>query len=135
MSRSIFLFTILALTCATVTAQLKKDQFLKPQPITIQKRDTWHSPTMRIASTGTCIGGMIADAATSGPNELNSFVRRSDGSANKGKIVAIGIAPCVASLAVEHFWPKTAKGMNLMRFIVGGVHLGVGLHNRFGVTQ
>lgn len=47
----------------------------------------------------------------------------------------VGIAPCALTLVVEHFAPRTAKDMSVIRFALGFVHVGMAVHNRFGVIQ
>jgi len=126
---------ILSFSFAVSAQALQKSDFLKPQ--LLKSESTWRSMGPMTAISGAvCFSGTAADIGTSGGfNERTGFYRNPDGSPNKGRAALVEFGSCGGTLLVEHFYPKAAKVMSVLRFAMGGIRFGVAVHNRWGVRQ
>lgn len=124
---------LLALTIGVSAQTSLNASFTKAaaKPVTIERRDLFRPfGPMTAISTVVCLAGTFADVATSGGAELNPLLRNSSGQFSQGKALAIGAGICGGTLLIERLAPSTSKAMSVIRFIGGGVHFGVALHNR-----
>lgn len=130
--RQFTLLALLFLFSVSINAQQRSD-FLKPTAPIKMESNIWKSyGTMTFISTAVCVGGDLADIATSGPNELNPILRNAHGSINRKLAFGLGMIPCGISFLLERKHPKLAS---VFRFASGGVHGAVAIHNRYGVIQ
>lgn len=121
------IFITVLLFCATAHAQ-KKSDFLKPQPVNLE-RSIWKPyGAMSIASSAVCYGGVSADLATSrGLQEGNPLLRNANGSPNLNRAALIGFGSCSLPFLIKRKHPKAAS---IVRFVLGSVHIAVAIHNR-----
>lgn len=125
--KSLFLCIMILCFCATAHAQ-KKSDFLKPQPVNLE-RSIWKPyGAMSIASGSVCFGGVGADLLTSrGLTEGNPILRNRDGSPNLTRAALIGFGACSTTYLIER---KHSKAASILRYAIGGIHAAVAIHNR-----
>lgn len=118
--RILFLLAAVLLTCATLQAQLKKSDFLKPQPI---DTSIWKARgPMTIIATGVCVAGQSADLISSTGREANGFLRGANGRINMSKAVPLKLGMCIAPAFLDSKLPKWARvSFRIAQFAGGGI--------------
>ena len=123
--------TIFLWAAGVAHCQIKRTDFLKPQPLpaSLQKHDSVWKPwgTMTKISVGVCAAGTAADLITSRNGyEGNGVFRNPNGSLQAKKATVFGVAGCAIPFLWERKLPRMATAM---RFALGGARMYFAIRN------
>jgi hypothetical protein len=128
---AITIVTLLVLAAPCVAQQPAPAENRVPVPVIQSRRPTsrpnLEGPAHFWLSSATFWGGFTVDALSSvGHAEANPLFRQQDSTANIGVNAAATGSFYVFTVLLQHRHPKAA---NIMRYVVGGVRIGVGIRN------